>query len=125
MLKLSASLAIAAVLHCVSVPAQDVEWQQPLDLLSAGAASAIVLVHICQGRVASEAAADYSSQRFDAEALKRATANVPASVIRGYLQSAADIKVKALWQANADKECNSLTNLRDIGLSTGFLAAGR
>lgn len=125
MRRLSVLIAISAGLYCANASAQGIEWQQPLDLLSAGAASAIVLVHICQGRSASEAAADYSSQRFDEEARKRATAYVPANVIRDYLQSAADIKVKALWQANADKECNELTNLRDIGLSTGFLTASR
>ena len=105
--------------------AQDTSWQQPLDVLSAGAAAAIVLLHICQGPEAAKQAAAFSAQKFDEEARRpRATGQAPA-VVRAYLQDASEIKVKALWQANADRPCSDLASLRDMGLSTGFLVSAR
>lgn len=104
-------------------PAQDNAWQQPLDVLSAGAAAAIVLLHICQGPEIARQAATYSAKRFDEEATRyRTTGHAPAAV-RAYLQEASEIKVKALWQANSEKSCSELAVLRDMGLSTGFLVA--
>lgn len=109
----------------VPAHAQDNSWQQPLDVLSAGAAAAIVLLHICQGPETARQAAVFSAQKFDEEASHSRLLGQAPAVVRAYLQDAADIKVKALWQANAGKSCAELTSLRDMGLSTGFLVSTR
>lgn len=109
------SLAIALAFSVSSAKAQ--EWTPRFDLLTAGAAASVILFQICHGAEAGKRAAAMVSNRLLYEAQ---TLGPAAQQAYQYASDAYELKIKAMWQTNAELPCPSLARLRSIALDLGF-----
>lgn len=114
---LSALLAGAPL----QVLAQDYSsgWQAEMDLVSAGAASSIVLHYRCAGSAEGEASAVRAVERMQAHVQRLSSAAAEVE-LRQYVFDSANRKLAAMTQSTEGQSCSQLLRLRDIAFGTGF-----
>lgn len=108
----------ALLLACASFGAHAQHWQPQADLKAAGAAASIVGAHLCFGASVSALARDDAAAGLAAWAQAEAPDQVEAAM--RYVNDSANLKVRALWQAQTGKSCSQLDNLRYLAAGTGF-----
>lgn len=94
-------------------------WQADMDLVSAGAASSIVLHFRCAGQDAGNAATAHAIERIEAIIQSMAGA-APQPAVREYVFDATNLKLSALTQSSQGQACGQMKRLRDIAQGTGF-----
>lgn len=108
--------ATAAVLSFSSQVLHANEWESQFDLLTAGAASSVVLFQVCRGDAAARQAAQMASNMLIAAANRTPFANEAYQ----YARNAYSMKVRAFWQSNSGNQCGDMVRLREIAVGTGF-----
>lgn len=94
-------------------------WPGRADVLAAGAAASIVAFHLCEGD--SRPAGERAHQKLSQQAqLLASSARADLREVQQYLADSTNRKVRALWQANQDRSCAQLGNLRQMAAGTGF-----
>ncbi len=108
--------ATAAVLSFSSQVLHANEWESQFDLLTAGAASSVVLFQVCRGDAAARQAAQMASNML----IAAANSTSYAAEAYQYAKDAYSLKVKAIWQSSSGFGCEELSRLRDMARGTGF-----
>lgn len=115
------AVSVALLAGQVGAYEGDMGWQPRFDLLTAGAAAAVIVNHLCVGASASRAAADMAAVRLQSEAQSTGQAHAA----QAYAVESYRLKLRAFEMSTEGLGCHQLGRLVNIAASQGFSTPGR